>query len=485
MEEKQEQTQEPAQKQQLRQPYRRKDLLQYPFVKKAILNRNTQSLAQLINFALFTFVITTGFIGISLGAKNLSVVFTWILWSVLLALVLTPLMGRSWCFMCPVVWPGEIIQRKLWSRFGTSSLQNRRWPRILQNVWLQNFIFLTFASWMVVLVTQPFVTAVAVILLMSVAVVTFSLFPRRRFCRHLCPMGHFIGIYSSFSPVEVRVKDRDTCLIPPEKGGCHKECYVGSEKGYGCPWYEFPQNMVSDVDCGICTECYKTCPLDNIALNVRPFGVELESEQVKRKPDEAWRSLILLALPIVYTAVLFGPWSWIKNWGDLIQFTSSVGITQHAFYIILVVDIALGLLPALHYLASLGSKFLAEGSDVSARTLFVNYAYAYIPLGLMFWIGFNFSLIMIEWSYIPIVASDPLGAGWNLLGTAHFPWMPIALPIPIAEIVFVFLGVFFSLKVGYNTLSQIFPDKTRAVMALIPFAVLTVTLAIIFLWFYV
>lgn len=481
----QQQQQERQQEPQQPQPYWRKDLLQYPFVKKAILNRNLQPLAQLINFALFTFVIATGFIGISLGAKNLAVVFTWILWSVLLALVLTPLMGRSWCFMCPVVWPGEIIQRRLWSRFGTSSLRNRRWPRALQNVWLQDFIFLIFASWMVVLVTQPFVTAVAVIFLMSVAVVTFSLFPRRQFCRHLCPMGSFIGLYSSFSPVEVRVKDRDTCLIPPEKGGCHKECYVGSEKGYGCPWYEFPQNMVSDVDCGLCTECYKTCPKDNIALNVRPFEVELESETVKRKPDEAWRSMILLALPIVYTAVLFGPWSWIKNWGDLLLYNSSVGLTQHIFYVLLIADVVLGLVPGLHYLASLGAKFLAEPKGVSARTLFVNYAYAYIPLGLMLWVGFNFSLIMMEWSYIPVVASDPLGAGWNLLGTTHLSWMPFALPIPIAEIAFALLGVFFSLKVGYTTLRRMFPDKMQAIMALIPFAVLTATLAIIFLWFYV
>jgi ferredoxin len=466
-------------------PYRRKDLLEYPLVKRVVLNRNIQPLAQLANFTLFTFVIMTGLIGISLGAKNLSVVFTWILWSVLLALLLTPLMGRAWCFMCPVVWPGELIQRKLWSRFGTSFLQNRRWPAALKNVWLQNFIFLNFSIWMVVMVTQPFVTSIAVILLMAVATVFFVAYPRRRFCRHICPMGSFIGLYSSFSPVEVRVKNRDTCLIPPDKGGCHKECYEGSEKGYGCPWYEFPQHMVSDVDCGLCFECHKTCPLHNIDLNVRPFGVELESKEVKRKPDEAWRSLILLSLPVVYTAVLFGPWSWIKSWGDLLLYTSSVGLAQHLFYAILIIDIVLGMVPGLHYLASTGSKFLAGVKEVSVRTLFVEYSYAYIPMGLMLWMGFNFSLIMMEWSYIPVVASDPLGAGWNLLGTAHLYWLPIALPIPIVEIGFVLLGMWFSLKVGYSSLRRIFPEKRQAAAALIPFAVLTAAMAIVFLWFYV
>ncbi|MEE9586374.1 MAG: hypothetical protein V3W09_05665 [Nitrososphaerales archaeon] len=468
-----------------KQPYRRRDLLEYKFFKRIILNRNIQPLAQLLSFLPFIFVVVTGTIGLSLGAKNFSVVFTWILWSVLLALILIPFLGRTWCFMCPIVWPGELIQRKLWSKIGTSKLLNMRWPRVLNNVWLQNFIFIGFAIWMVVLVTQPFVTAVSVVVLMSSATVISIFFPRRRFCRHLCPPGLFIGLYSSFSPIEVRVKDKDVCLKPQSEGGCSKECYVGSEKGYGCPWYEFPQNMVSDFDCGLCTECYKTCPLDNIALNVRPFGAELESEDLKRKPDEAWRSLILLSLPVVYTAVLFGPWSWIKNWGDLLLYSTSVGLLQHLFYVLLVIDISLGVFPGLHLLTSASSKLLSGVKDISTKQLFVDYAYAYIPLGLMLWVGFNFSLIMMEWSYIPVVVSDPFGAGWNLLGTTHLPWMPISLPIPIAEIAFVLLGVVLSLKVGYTTLSRTFPEKMQAVRALIPFAVLTVGIAIVFLWFYV
>ncbi len=472
-------------KKEKQQPYRTRDLFENKIIRRVILNRNTQPLAQLINFVPFIFVVVTGTIGISLGAKNFAVVFTWILWSALLAIVLIPFMGRAWCFMCPIVWPGEVIQRKLWSRFGGSHLLKRQWPRTLNNVWLQNFIFIGFAIWMVVLVTQPLVTAIAVVTLIATATLTFIFFPRRIFCRYICPPGSFIGLYSTFSPIEVRVRDRDVCLTPASEGGCHKECYGGSEKGYGCPWYEFPQNMVSDFDCGLCLECYKTCPLDNISLNVRPFGVELESKDLKRKPDEAWRALIMLALPVVYTAVLFGPWSWIKNWGDLLLYTTSVGLVQHIFYALLVIDVVLGVFPGLHLLASVSSKLFAGVKDISARKLFVDYAYAYIPLGLMLWVGFNFSLIMMEWSYIPVVASDPFGAGWNLLGTTHLPWIPTALPIPFAEVAFTLIGVVFSLKVGYTSLRRIIPEKTQAIKALIPFAVFTVAISLVFLWFYI
>lgn len=467
------------------QSYSKHDILKNKFIKRIILNRNFQPVAMLLSFLPFIFVAVTGIIGINSGAKNFSVVFTWILWAALLALLLIPFLGRGWCFICPIVLPGELIQRKLWNKYGSSKLFNLRWPNILRNVWLQNFIFIFFAIWIVVLVTQPFVTAVAVITLILVAMIMFMIFPRRRFCRYICPPGLFIGLYSSFSPIEVRVKDREDCLTPISEGGCNKECYTGSEKGYGCPWLEFPQNMVSNIDCGLCMECFKTCPRDNIALNIRPFGAELESKDARIKPDEGWRSLILLGLPLVYTAVLFGPWAWIKSWGDILLFNSSVGSIQHLFYMILVVDIVLGLIPGLHYISSVGAKLLSGYKDISVNKLFVDYSVAYIPLGLMLWAGFNFSLIMMEWSYIPVVVSDPFGAGWNLLGTTHTPWFPISLPIPIVEIIFVLMGVLLSLRVGYNSLSKTFPKKSQAIKALIPFAIFTVIIAIVYIWFYV
>jgi hypothetical protein len=92
---------------------------------------------------------------------------------------------------------------------------------------------------------------------------------------------------------------------------------------------------------------------------------------------------------------------------------------------------------------------------------------------------------MMEWSYIPVVASDPFGAGWNLIGTTYLPWIPLALPIPIVEIALTLLGVVLSLKVGYRTLRRTIPEKTQALKALLPFAVYTVVVATVFLWFYI
>src|SRR3989304_950391 len=58
---------------------------------------------------------------------------------------------------------------------------------------------------------------------------------RRAFCRYVCPMGGFIGLYSQVAPVEMRVDSRATCAACQTKA-----CYNGSPEGYGCPWGGLP-----------------------------------------------------------------------------------------------------------------------------------------------------------------------------------------------------------------------------------------------------
>ena len=118
----------------MKQSYSKHDILKNKFIKHIILNRNLQPFATLVTFIPFILVIITGIIGVNFGAKNFSVVFTWILWSVLLSMLLIPFLGRSWCLICPIVWPGELIQRKLWNKYGSSKFLNRRWPNFLNNV---------------------------------------------------------------------------------------------------------------------------------------------------------------------------------------------------------------------------------------------------------------------------------------------------------------------------------------------------------------
>ena len=148
------------------------------------------------------------------------------------------------------------------------------------------------------------------------------LFEKRVFCRYVCPIGGFIGLYSMTAPVELRVRDRQVCVDHRTK-----DCITGNERGYGCPWMVYPGKLDRNLDCGLCTECLKTCTMDNVVVNLRRPGADLGRPVRSKKVDEAFKALIMLACSIIYPAVLFGPWSTIKEWA---AFESFVGWALYA-----------------------------------------------------------------------------------------------------------------------------------------------------------
>ena len=107
---------------------------------------------------------------------------------------------------------------------------NLRWPKALRNIWLQNISFLLLALFSSVLLTTPRVTSIVLAAMLFAAVGLSMVFERRAFCRYLCPVGGFIGLYSRAAPVELRIKDKRVCVT------CEgKPCYNGSPAGSGCP----------------------------------------------------------------------------------------------------------------------------------------------------------------------------------------------------------------------------------------------------------
>jgi polyferredoxin len=177
---------------------------------------------------------------------------------------------------------------------------NLRWPNKLRNIWLQNLTFTLVALFSTVILTTPKVTAVVLAAMLFLAVGMSIVFERRTFCRYLCPVSGFIGLYAQTAPVELRVKNKQVCITC--KG---KPCYNGSAAGYGCPWDVFPSGLTKNTYCGLCMECLRTCPNDNIAINLRPFAADLA--QPSRKMDEAFKAFIMLGAAMVYAGVLLGP----------------------------------------------------------------------------------------------------------------------------------------------------------------------------------
>jgi len=392
----------------------RLELTRIPLVKRILASRWLQWSLIAITLPVFLLAILTGFFGTPAGSRNFGIVFVWIVWWALLILVMLPFAGRLWCAVCPIPAPGEWLQRRALVQpraGGRLYTLGWKWHRRLDNIWLQNAAFLAVALFSVVILTTPFVSALVLTLFALVALGTSLLFERRTFCRYLCPVGGFIGLYSQVAPIEVRVKDHALCATHKEK-----TCYVGSDAGYGCPWLIFPATLDRNTYCGMCTECLKTCPLDNVALYARTFGKDLLTHRGRRL-DEAYKAFIMLTCALLYSIVLIGPWAILK------ETAYAVGSPAWWFYAIFFLAANLVIVPGIFLVCVVLGKSIGRIQGAT-RQLFVEYAYVLVPLGLAAWAAFSVSFVLINLSYTWQVLSDPFGWGWNLFGTANWQWSP-------------------------------------------------------------
>jgi polyferredoxin len=389
------------------------ELTRLPLLKTALKSRYPQFAVFVVMLVGYLFAILAGFVGTQVGSHNFSIVFVWIAWWAILILVAVPFFGRGWCAVCPIPLPGEWLQRGavLAPPDKRPKWLNRRWPRALRNIWLQNISFLLLALFSSVLLTTPNITGVVLAAILFAAIGLSVVFERRSFCRYLCPVGGFIGLYSQTAPLELRIKDKQVCAA------CvGKPCYNGSAAGYGCPWDVFPGGLTKNSYCGLCMECIRTCPHDNIAVNVRPFSADLAKPSARM--DEAFKAFIMLGSAMIYAGVLLGPWGTFK------EAAYNVGTNAWFVYAAMFFFTTFIALPALFAVCVM--RF--ENLNIFKKR-FATLSTALIPLGLMFWVAFSLSFVLTNASYILASISDPLGLGWNLFGTANTAWQPMLTSI--------------------------------------------------------
>lgn len=455
------------------------ELTRFKWIRVMFKSRWFPLLLLIFNTLLFVVILTACLVGgYSSGNYNFGIMLVWILWWVLLMFMLVPIFARAWCLMCPFPIFSDWMQRgKLFTvKTGKLNGLNKKWPKSMKNMWLMNIAFLVTTFFSGFLTVRPLATFILLGLVILGAFVLGLIFEKRNFCLYVCPVSGFQGLYAQFAMAEIRRKDPEIC-----KQHKRKTCFLGDDKGYACPWLLMPFNFEKNTYCGMCLECFKTCPYDNMAFNLRPPGVDLlvDTKMSPKGLDEAWKAFIMLGIAIVFYVAFQGPWGWIK---DMVRATTTKGfltyIAFHTFF-------CLAFIPGVFLLFAWLSKLMSGNHEVALKKVFTNFSYTLVPLGLGVWIAFSFGIILPNGSYILHILSDPFGWGWNLIGTANFPWTPIYTGylgyLQGATMVVFYL---FSVAFGFRISKQTYPDLREAKRGWLPILGFLTALTLFFIWLY-
>lgn len=478
----------------LESPGRIDVLRSVPPVRWLVKRRWFQYAVVLPNLFLFLFFLVAGIFGSPVGNRNIIIVFVWILWWFLLITLLVPLLSRVWCTACPFPFFGEWLQRRALVRVravdpkkvkdakkGPGVLvgrnryfgRNLRWPKSLSNIWLQNVGFLGLCTFSALFLTRPIVSVAVLGGLIVTSTVLHLFYRQRSFCNYVCPVSGFLSLYSMSSTLEVRSRDANVCAKCTDKG-----CLAGNERGWGCPWGMYPSKMDRNNYCGLCMECIKTCPYDNMTVNLRPFC----SDTRLKGYDEAWKAFIMLTLAVTYSVVYLGPWGFLKSWANIAEEGNWGGFLTYATTLWLS---ALLIVPGIYYGAVWLGRKLAKVRERSTKEIFLGFVYPLVPFGLLAWMAFSLPLVLVNGSYILMVASDPLGWGWDLFGTAHIPWTPLVPHwTPFFQVPMLLFGLTYALRTGHAHSRRLFEDPEQAFRAFAPVAVLLTGFSILFLVLY-
>ncbi len=399
--------------------------------------------------------------GTQMAGRNLGSIAVWIVWLSLLIIILTPVFGKLWCYICPIPFFGELIQRGSINnvREGKTGKYNNRffgfnlkWPSFIDNSWLMLFSFLLLGTYSTTIVSIPRISGFVILALIILATLLAVVFELRAFCRYICPINAFIGHYARIGILSLRAKNPDFCADKC-KG---KFCELGNDKAWACPYGLNCEKIKDNSKCGLCMECLSSCVYKNTSLRFKAFGISPANLTI----SESFLGISLLVIAIVYSIMYHGPWSELREYINIID--------KNNYDLFLIYSISLWILtlvvfPAFIYLIAWITRKVCNIEILTTTQIFKHISNALTPLGLAIWTAFAIPLLMVNFTFILQSVSDPFGWGWNWFGFAGLPWnqiMPQA--IPWFQVLLIITGILFSLKNLYRNFEEVLSLKKTA-----------------------
>ena len=412
------------------------DLLDVYFFRELVKNRYLKPAVNILFFIILSIIIYYGLLSEPdlrfQGGIPFATTMIWDVWHPLLAFTVL-LLGRLWCFACPIGAVGDWTQ-------SVFSLK-KKYPEKYRNLWIAVILFLfIFAAerHLFMFTRNPPNTAYLLLFFTALAVVMGAIFEKRSFCRYICPIGLVLGVFSMLSAIELRCKSRKTCHDHDIK-----ECVIGNENGKACPVGEFPQTMERNNQCIMCMECVKSCSKDNIRLSPRLPSADIIKSR-KTHPDEAY---LIHGIIIIFLFVMGMERFQFRN--VIINFVRSTApfdtMTYYNFFVLYWRNMWAVTIFALITLGAAGLMYLSAKASFSggnAKQKFTDLSYAFIPLSLSVYLAENTFRLLKGLFFIIKNTGELFGKVWEY--AVDFE------TINHLQIILLAAGFIFTLWAGYH-----------------------------------
>ncbi|MEX2583692.1 MAG: 4Fe-4S binding protein [Gemmatimonadota bacterium] len=321
-------------------------------------NKYVQPTVHVFTVSLFLYAIYQTFAGPQDGGTNFGAVAFFGLWWAPVMLVSLLLVGRAWCYFCPIGAITDFLQR--------FSL-NRRFPTFLKPNWkvlglnlsvlsiaAVTFLFARLPLYKFGVSYTPWKAGIYFLIFLVLAVGLTLVFRQRVFCRYFCPATGVMTVTARLSPIELR-QDRETD-VPDCMTAEFKSEYLSTERR-----------------CVSCMNCVTGQPEVPARLRFRWPG------------SGAVRQRILLADEALIALIIWAVFP--------VDHVLGSAITENIPAIQALPGIWAGTLPYFMSVAAtiLGfaavNRIAAWWSGLDARETFIRFAFAYAPLGIMFQLG--------------------------------------------------------------------------------------------------
>jgi polyferredoxin len=340
------------------------NLTAVPLLRFLLTNRWVQPVVQVLSISFFAYLLFDGFFGVQDNKASFAYAAFWTVWWNPVMTISLLLVGRAWCYVCPIGAVTNALQRfSLGYRFPTYLKPKVRVLGIglsVLSISALTFLVMRAALFGGGLRAFPWMTSVFFLGMLLLAVSLTLVYRQRPFCRYICPATGVMTVTAKLAPFQL-AQTSDRGVI-------------------NCMTAEFQSNYLSNERrCVACMHCTTSRPDATVKLQAAWPGARAVQERIPL-PDEALIALVIFAVfPINHVIV---PWLF-RDVPALKAITDGLAPVAAGYlrYTLAIVGgiVAFGLVNAV----------AARLAGLGWETSFTRFANAYIPLGILFTFGMH------------------------------------------------------------------------------------------------